>query len=81
MPVPRLYRISHPRPLPQSGAENHQQVCPVTFLATDAEKATAKCDRNEGDIVKRLKDAAQSYMEWLPLRRTYATRQYDRDQE
>lgn len=52
-----------------TGAENHQAVCPATFLSTDAEKSTAKCDRNEGDIVTRLKNAAQSYMEWLPLRR------------
>ena len=61
-------------PVLQTGAENHQQVCPVQPSALDAEKAKAQCDRDEGDIVERLKNAAQSYMEWLPLRRKCTSR-------
>jgi len=52
----------------QTGAENHQEVCPVDEFATDEEKNDAQCDRDEGDIVVRLKNAAQAYMEWLPIR-------------
>ena len=52
-----------------TGAENHQPVCPVNFMATDAEKNDAECDRDEGDVIVRWNNAAQSYMEWMPVRR------------
>jgi phosphodiesterase/alkaline phosphatase D-like protein len=32
------------------------------------EKNAAECDRDEGDIVDRLKAATQAYLEWMPLR-------------
>jgi alkaline phosphatase D len=53
----------------QTGAENHQPVCAVNSTATDAQKNTAKCDRDEGDSGIRFRNAAQAYMEWQPIRR------------
>lgn len=52
-----------------TGAENHQQVCVANSTSPDADKRAAKCDRNEGTATKRFTDAAQAYMEWLPLRK------------
>ena len=37
--------------------------------ATDAQKRTAGCDRDEGPVDVRFTAAAQAYMEWMPLRR------------
>lgn len=51
-----------------TGAENHQDVCPVNRTSTDEEKNAAGCDRDEGNIKTRLTNAAQAYMEWLPIR-------------
>ena len=51
-----------------TGAENHQAVCEVPSNATDEDKASAQCDRNEGPVDVRFNDAAQSYFEWLPIR-------------
>ena len=51
-----------------AGAENHQEVCPVDFMAADADKAEAQCDRDEGDAVERFTAAAQAYWEWMPIR-------------
>lgn len=51
-----------------SGAENHQEFCPANRTSTDDEKATAKCDRDEGPIEVRLNDAVKAYMEWMPIR-------------
>jgi PhoD-like phosphatase len=53
----------------QTGAENHQPVCPVNETATNSDKILAKCDRDEGPADVRFTNAAQSYMEWMPLRR------------
>jgi alkaline phosphatase D len=52
-----------------SGAENHQEVCTANATSPDTEKDTAGCDRDEGDIVTRFNVAAQSYLEWMPIRR------------
>lgn len=52
-----------------SGAENHQAVCEANVTSPPEDKVKAKCDRDEGDIVARFNAAAQSYMEWLPIRR------------
>jgi alkaline phosphatase D len=52
-----------------TGAENHQVTCPVNRTSTAEEKNNAGCDRDEGNIKIRLTNAAQAYMEWLPLRR------------
>jgi phosphodiesterase/alkaline phosphatase D-like protein len=57
----------------QTGAENHQEVCPVNSTASDEEKEEAKCDRDEGDVATRFNNAAQAYLEWLPLRRYNGT--------
>jgi alkaline phosphatase D len=51
-----------------TGAENHQEVCTVKPNATNAEKDTAKCDRDEGRVDVRFNDAAKSYFEWMPIR-------------
>jgi alkaline phosphatase D len=51
-----------------AGAENHQQVCPANRSSSDSEKASASCDRDEGDAVARFTAAAQAYMEWMPIR-------------
>jgi hypothetical protein len=51
-----------------SGAENHQPSCPVNASSPVSEKNSAQCDRDEGDIVDRLKAATQAYLEWMPLR-------------
>jgi phosphodiesterase/alkaline phosphatase D-like protein len=32
-------------------------------------KAGAGCDQDEGLIASRLENAAQAYMEWMPIRR------------
>ena len=53
----------------KSGAENHQPVCPVNEDAEAIEKEEAKCDRNEGPVDVRFTNAAQAYMEWMPIRR------------
>ena len=53
----------------KSGAENHQPVCPVNDTATATEKEEARCDRNEGASDVRFTNAAQAYMEWMPIRR------------
>jgi phosphodiesterase/alkaline phosphatase D-like protein len=52
-----------------TGAENHQETCPVNSTSPDEEKEAAGCDRDEGDVVTRFNAAFQAYMEWLPLRR------------
>ena len=51
-----------------TGAENHQVTCPANRTSPAEEKAAAGCDRDEGNIKIRLTNAAQAYMEWLPLR-------------
>lgn len=53
----------------QTGAENHEEVCPVNSTATNAQKSSAGCDRDEGPVDVRFTAAAQAYMEWMPLRR------------
>lgn len=53
----------------QTGAQNHQEVCPVNSTATDAQKRSARCDRDEGPVDVRFTAAAQAYMEWMPIRR------------
>ena len=52
-----------------SGAENHQEFCPANRTSPDEEKAAANCDRDEGPIDVRLNNAAQAYMEWMPIRK------------
>jgi hypothetical protein len=56
----------------QTGAENHQPICPANSTSPDTDKAKNQCDRDEGDAVERFRNAAQSYMEWLRLRREYS---------
>lgn len=56
-----------------TGAENHQEVCPVNSTSPDEEKNAAKCDRDEGTVMQRFNDAAQSYLEWMPIRRYEGT--------
>ena len=51
-----------------TGAQNHQEVCPVNVSSTIEEKDSAGCDRDEGDVKTRFNAAARSYLEWLPLR-------------
>lgn len=51
-----------------TGAENHQETCPVNTTSPDTEKNEAGCDRDEGDVVVRFNAAAQSYFEWMPIR-------------
>jgi len=50
------------------GAENHQPSCSANPDSTDAEKNTAKCDRDEGNATIRFNNAVRAYMEWLPIR-------------
>ena len=52
-----------------TGAENHQPVCPVNASSPVADKNSAKCDRDEGTATKRFRNAAQAYMEWMPIRK------------
>lgn len=52
-----------------TGAENHQETCSANRDSTDEEKAAAQCDRDEGNVKIRFNNAAQAYMEWMPLRR------------
>jgi alkaline phosphatase D len=44
-------------------------VCSVNETATNSQKATAGCDRDEGPVDIRYTAAAQAYMEWMPVRR------------
>lgn len=53
----------------QSGAENHQEVCPANRTSPDEEKAAANCDTDEGPFLDRMNAAAQAYMEWMPIRK------------
>jgi hypothetical protein len=55
--------------LNQTGAENHQPVCPVDENANATTKDIAGCDRNEGPVDVRFTNAAQAYFEWMPIRR------------
>jgi hypothetical protein len=59
--------------LSQTGAENHQAVCSANASSPDADKDSAGCDRDEGDIVARLNAAAQCYFEWMPIRHAPGT--------
>jgi phosphodiesterase/alkaline phosphatase D-like protein len=52
-----------------SGALNHHEFCPVNRTSPDFEKDAALCDRDEGDVQIRFNEAAQAYMEWMPVRR------------
>jgi phosphodiesterase/alkaline phosphatase D-like protein len=52
-----------------SGAENHQPTCPVNSTSPIPEKNQAGCDRDEGTATKRFLNAAQAYMEWMPVRK------------
>jgi alkaline phosphatase D len=53
-----------------TGAENHQPVCDkANATSPDKEKEAAGCDRDEGTATKRFTDAAQAYMEWMPIRK------------
>ena len=52
-----------------TGAENHQETCPVNSTSPDAEKDAAECDRDEGPAADRFNGAFQAYLEWMPLRR------------
>lgn len=56
-----------------TGAENHQETCPVDSSASDEEKNSSQCDRDEGPVDVRFTNAAQSYLEWMPLRRYEGT--------
>ena len=51
-----------------TGAENHQEFCSANYTSPNAEKASAKCDRDEGSVDIRFNYAAQAYFEWMPLR-------------
>ena len=51
-----------------TGAQNHQITCPVNRTSTAEEKEAAYCDRDEGNVKIRFANAAEAYMEWLPLR-------------
>jgi hypothetical protein len=51
----------------KSGAVNHQPICPVNETASYSDKEEAECDRNEGPIDVRFTNAAQAYMEWMPI--------------
>jgi len=52
-----------------TGALNHQTVCPVNVSSPIAMQLSSSCDRDEGDVGVRFNNAAQAYMEWMPLRR------------
>jgi alkaline phosphatase D len=52
-----------------TGAENHQPVCTANATSPDKDKESAKCDRDEGTATQRFLNAAQAYMEWMPLRK------------
>ena len=44
-------------------------MCPVGESADAEEIDAAGCDRNEGSVDVRFTNAAQAYMEWMPIRR------------
>lgn len=44
-------------------------MCPVSESADAEEIDAAGCDRNEGSVDVRFTNAAQAYMEWMPIRR------------
>lgn len=44
-------------------------MCPVNVTAEATAKEEAGCDRNEGPSDVRFTNAAQAYMEWMPIRR------------
>eukprot|EP00581_Thalassiosira_minuscula_P002081 CAMPEP_0183738948 /NCGR_PEP_ID=MMETSP0737-20130205/55850_1 /TAXON_ID=385413 /ORGANISM="Thalassiosira miniscula, Strain CCMP1093" /LENGTH=676 /DNA_ID=CAMNT_0025973607 /DNA_START=209 /DNA_END=2236 /DNA_ORIENTATION=- len=54
--------------VPESGAANHQEECPVNSTATNEEKNKEHCDFDEGAIGDRFNAAARAYMEWMPVR-------------
>lgn len=64
-----MFQITKTANALQTGAENHQPVCPVGPTASNEDKISNQCDRNEGEATKRFKNAAQAYLEWLPIRR------------
>lgn len=51
-----------------AGAENHQEECAANRTSSNDAKDEAQCDRDEGNAAQRFNEAAQAYMEWMPIR-------------
>ena len=67
-----IYKCNYFKLEPESGptgAKNHQETCDANRTSTEEEENAAKCDRDEGDAKKRFNEAAQAFMEWMPIRR------------
>lgn len=52
----------------ETGAQNHQPVCPANRTSSEDDIRAANCDRDEGDAGDRFNAAFQAYMEWMPVR-------------